>query len=81
MMSPEEYAMAHKKAFRIAFDFLNAHFPPESGTEWWMKTASDASQASAGGGYDKLTDGLLAGILEYLESEEKRRTENGTAED
>lgn len=81
MMTPEEYARRHQKAFRAAFDFLNAHFPPADEPEWWDQAAKDCSAASIKNGEDRLTIGLLVGVMEYLESEIKqRRKEHATAD-
>lgn len=77
-MTPEEYAKAHKQAFRVAFDFLNAHFPPGPEPEWWEQTARDASAAS---GDNELTLRLLIGVLDYLDYEWKRRNLHGKPAD
>ena len=77
--TPEMYAHRHKAAFRAAFDFLNAHFPPGDGTEWWDSVAKDASKASADADDERLTIHLIAGVMDYLEDEwRKRRNEDGT---
>ena len=72
-MTPEEYAKEHQKAFRTAFDFLNAHFPPDESLEWWDQTAKDCSAASVKAGKGKLTILLLGGVMNYLGDEYKRR--------
>ena len=77
-MTPEEYAKMHQKAFRAAFDYLNAHFPPGDGEEWWLKLANDASEASILNGENRLVNGLIAGVMDYIEDEwKKRRNANG----
>ena len=38
-----------KRAFRIAFDFLNAHLPVEGGEGYWLKTAEDLWNGWKGG--------------------------------
>lgn len=81
VLTPEGYVDRHKKAFRCAFDYLNAHFPPESEPEWWERAAKDVSEASISNGENKLVTGLLLGVYDYLEDEWKlRRKENGEAE-
>jgi len=75
-MTPEEYYATHQKAFRTAFDFLTSHFPPGTDSEWWEGTAKDA-QIVANNQKETLTWGLLAGVLNYLEYESKRRMEQG----
>ena len=47
-----------KRAFRIAFDFLNAHLPVVGGEEYWLKTAEDVGEACRAAGY---------GFLERME--------------
>lgn len=80
-MTPEEYYAMHQKAFRCAFDYLNAHFPPGEDMEWWKIAAVDASKASAGQGENRLVIGLLAGVYDYLADEwKKRRDSRGETE-
>ena len=76
MMSPEEYAALHPKMFRVAFDFLNAHFPPVDTDEWWKQTAIDCGDASAYTGENPLAVQLLAGIMNYLNDENMKRRNN-----
>lgn len=76
-MTPEEYAKLHQKAFRCAFDFLNAHFPPEDTDEWWIKTAQDCSAASIAFGETEIVICLLNAIMDYLGKEYHRRNNNG----
>lgn len=76
-MTPEEYAKVHQKAFRCAFDFLNAHFPPGDTDEWWIQTAKDCSAASVAFGETPIVIELLGGVMNYLGTEYKRRCENG----
>lgn len=80
-MTPEEYARMHQKAFRVAFDFLNQHFPPADSDEWWLKMADDCGKASVSCGENRLLMELLSGIANYLGKEFKRRNENGGTED
>lgn len=79
-MTPEEYAKEHQKAFRTAFDFLNAHFPPEEDDAWWDKTAKDCSATSLAANESKLAIELLCGIMDYLGFEYKRRYQDGKAD-
>lgn len=76
-MTPEEYAKEHQRAFRTAFDFLNAHFPPDESLEWWDQTAKECSAASVKAGEGKLTIQLLCGVMNYLGDEYKRRYQDG----
>ena len=72
-MTPEEYAKAHKEAFRVAFNFLNTHFPPGDTQEWWDQTAKDCSAASLVAGESEIVLELLNGVMNYLGTEYKRR--------
>jgi len=82
ILTTEEYAQRHQKAFRTAFNFLNSHFPPGDGDEWWLQITKDASDESVLHGENKLIIGLLVAVVDYIEDEwKKRRAENGTASD
>lgn len=81
-MSPAEYAKQHQKAFRSAFDFLTAHFPPGMDSEWWDQAWADLVAASKSNGENKLVIGILVAVYDYLESEyKKRRNNDGRTED
>ena len=69
----QEYAENHKKAFRIAFNFLNLHFPPEHSEAWWNGVCRDVSDAARANNNDYLTMELLAGVLDYLNEETGKR--------
>ena len=80
-MSPEENAKYHRKAFRVTFDYLTAHFPPGMDAEWWQKAWDDLTEAGKQAGEGKLAIGLLVTVYEYLEHEFKlRRDLNADAE-
>ena len=79
--SPAEYARLHQKAFRAAFDYLTAHFPPGKDIEWWEQAARDLSAASVHCGEYRLAVGLLAAVYDYLDDEFKdRRKSHGETE-
>lgn len=80
-LSPEQYAKMHQMAFRTAFDFLTAHFPPGVDADWWQKTATDASDASITAGENKLVVGLLSAVYNYLDYEFQKRRENNEQTD
>lgn len=80
-MTPEEYVKQHKEAFRCAFDFLNTHFPPGEVPAWWDQTAKDCSNASVSAGESEIVLELLNGVMNYLGTEYKRRTEHGKVND
>lgn len=75
LKTPEEYARSHQRAFRCAFDFLNAHFPPCDTPGWWEETAKDASLAADAEKNDLLATKLIIGVFDYLEHECKLRRE------
>lgn len=80
MKTPEQYAALHPKMFRVAFDFLNTHFPPEDTDEWWTKLAEDCSEASIKAGEDPLAVQLLSGVVNYInEINMQRRQDNAEA--
>ena len=72
-MTPEEYVKSHQKAFRVAFDFLNTHFPPENDASWWEQVAVDASQATVMAGETPLVIQLMIGVINYLDDERRKR--------
>ena len=61
-----------KRAFRIAFDFLNAHLPVEGGEGYWLKTAEDLGEACRAADRDPLAVDLLAAGYGFLERMERR---------
>ena len=71
----EEYVKMHQKAFRCAFDFLNAHFPPAPEPEWWNTVAGDVEKADRECG-SVICRQLLLGVYNYLEHEWKERYGN-----
>ena len=74
--TPEQYAAIHKQAFRIAFDFLNEHFPPENSAEWWEQAANDVTQIGNMYGESRCVVHLVAAVYEYLEEVNKRRVQD-----
>lgn len=79
-MTAEETARMHQRSFRVAFDFLASHFPPQMEPEWWEQTAKDCSAASLQAQENQLVLELLSGVMEYLGKEYHRRKENGETE-
>lgn len=73
--SPQDYADRHKRAFREAFDFLNAHFPPLFSAEWWEETIKDIEIAYESNTDNRLQKELLVAVFNYLEHESKLRKE------
>ena len=80
-LTPEEYFKQHQKGFRAAFDYLNAHFPPEDDPEWWAQAAKDASDATVAIGETRISVCLIAGVYDYLEwIWKERRNSDGETE-
>lgn len=78
-LTPEQYASQHKQAFRIAFDFLNEHFPPVNDDGWWKKTADDVTLIGNEFGENRSLVCLMSGVYEYLSEENERRKQYGVA--
>ena len=80
--SMEQYATDHKRAFRVAFDYLNAHFPPSLDDEYWTHAATDIGEVSKNAGNDPPTMELLVGVYTYLEKEYtlRRRQDEQTSD-
>lgn len=70
---PEQYHAYHKLVFRVVFDFLNTHFPPGNGPDYWEKFAEDIGKASDQFKGGKLGNGMLVAVSDYLEEEYKKR--------
>lgn len=77
IVTPQEYADRHKKAFREAFDFLNAHFPPVFSDDYFAKVVEDVTVVEAKDPNNPLLVHLLSGIFCYLDDESKLRREDG----
>ena len=50
----------HKTAFRVAFDFLQAHYPPENTEEYWLKTVKELGIISSQNINNELCQRLLS---------------------
>ena len=68
MEKVEQYQEQHKKAFRITFDFLKKHFPPQNNPEWWTAFSNDVSILAYDNRDNLLCTALLTGIMNYLHS-------------
>ena len=66
----------HKAAFRMAFNFLAAHWPTEMTQEYWEKVCRDIEAVSAENITNNLCQELLSAVLVYMSRAEKRK-ENG----
>ena len=61
----------HKTAFRVAFDFLEKHDPPENTEEYWLQTCEDINYTSADNITNELCQELLGAVLRYLSEKVK----------
>jgi len=61
-----QYNALHKAGFRIAFDFLNAGFPPASSDEYWDMLAKLAQKRADDNPDNRLIRHLLPAIIDYL---------------
>ena len=60
----------HKKAFRVAFDYLITHWPVRNTEEWWEAACMDISIAAADNEDNRLCKELLTAVLDYISSHE-----------
>ena len=72
ILTPQAYSDRHKKAFRVAFDFLNRHFPPSPEPDWWDNTVTDAVKA-VNDDTSNLTRDLVLAVFDYIDRECKMR--------
>ena len=56
----------HKDAFRIAFDFLKACFPPQRGAEYWTATVERFKHLTEDNKHNPLVKYLLLGAYNYM---------------
>ena len=61
----------HKTAFRVAFDFLMMHYPPQQSKEYWLKVCDDIRKVSEANYFNQLCQELLSAVLVYLSNTEK----------
>ena len=74
-LTPQEYADRHKRAFREAFNFLNAHFPPHEETEWWDRAAKDLQDMDIEDQHNPLLIELICAVYNYIGQEAKMKEE------
>lgn len=58
-----------KKAFRVAFEFLESHMPPRNTEEYWTRTCADIGRIADENHDNQLCQELLIAVITYLESE------------
>lgn len=60
-----------KAAFRVAFDFLEAHEPPQNTEAYWNKTCKDVGVVVDLNAGNELCMKLLAAVMDYLDERVK----------
>lgn len=77
-----EFEAQHKKAFRTAFDFLHAVFPPRREEQYWQNTLELIRKRISEDPGNVLAKHLMMGVYDYLSEmvkdlpEEKEETTN-----
>lgn len=61
-----EFERLHKQAFRVAFDWLKACFPPKQDEKYWMETAHLLGKRANEHRDNPLVKHLLSGAYGYL---------------
>lgn len=69
----ERETRLHKTAFRVAFDFLQSHWPPENTEEYWLKACDDIRYASYDNTTNELCQELLSAVLVYMSNSSKQQ--------
>ena len=72
MEQKERLTKAHQAAFRAVFNFVEAHDPPGSDAEFWLKTCRDMEKVSGEHMNNDLCQKLLSAALEYLSDKVKK---------
>lgn len=60
------FSASHKAAFRIAFDYLNACFPPNRSEDYWDAAAKRMNHLVTNNGWNPLVKYVLLGVYDYL---------------
>lgn len=69
----EEKKAQHKKAFRLAFDFLEKMWPPENTLDYWTMVCAQTALLYSESSENKLCKLFLLAIMDYLEKVGKER--------
>ena len=56
----------HQAAFRAAFDFLEAFYPPRDDEAYWLKTAETCGEIANRNDGNPLITPLLIAMMDYL---------------
>lgn len=56
----------HQAAFRAAFDFLEAFYPPRDDEEYWLKAANECGRIAAEHDGNPLIIPMMITMMDYL---------------
>ena len=73
MEESERTKKLHREAFRAAFNFLEAFYPPRDDLDYWMKAAEESGRVAAEHYGNPLIVPLMVAMYDYLEAVEKER--------
>lgn len=62
----EAFSQQHKQAFRVAFDFLKACFPPTRQDDYWSAVVEKFKDKTQANVYNPLVKHLLLGAYNYI---------------
>ena len=69
----------HQVAFREAFNFLEAYYPPRDDEEYWLKAANECGRVAAEHDGNPLIIPLMVTMMDYLGELWKERKNGKTA--
>lgn len=69
----------HQAAFRAAFNFLEAYYPPRDDEEYWLKAANECGRVAAEHDGNPLIIPMMVAMVDYLEAVWKERKNGKTA--
>lgn len=67
----------HQAAFRAAFDFLEAFYPPRDDEEYWLKAANECGRVAEEHDGNPLIIPMMITMMDYL-GETWKEKQNGT---
>ena len=67
----------HQAAFRAAFNFLEAYYPPRDDEEYWLKVSEECGRVADELYGNPLIIPMMVAMMDYLEAVWKER-QNGT---
>lgn len=69
----------HQAAFRAAFNFLEAYYPPRDDEEYWLKVAEECGRAADELYGNPLIIPMMVAMVDYLEAVWKERKNGKSA--